>query len=67
MNETFKVSCPCGRHDFVFIRKPLRKVEMKCPECGQMNKYVPDELQSITLEEVGSLEDVLSKEKEDEE
>lgn len=36
MPEVYKVSCECGKHDFVFPQKPWRDTEVKCPECGRL-------------------------------
>lgn len=43
MCETFKISCLCGKHAFVFTCKPWCKTEVKCPECGQVLTYDPDQ------------------------
>jgi ribosomal protein S27E len=41
MSEPFKLSCSCGKHDFVFAAEPWQVTEVKCPECGQVVAYDP--------------------------
>ncbi|MHB8183566.1 MAG: hypothetical protein ACYDDN_07460 [Candidatus Desulforudaceae bacterium] len=37
----FKLSCSCGKHDFIFGEKPHQQVEVKCPECGKVTTFDP--------------------------
>ena len=41
--EPFKLSCSCGEHDFVFAHKPWCITEVKCPECGEITTYDPEQ------------------------
>lgn len=41
MSDVFIMSCPCGKHDFIFGEKPTSEVEVKCPECGEVIVYDP--------------------------
>ncbi len=51
MPDVFILSCPCKWHDFVFNIKPTRKVEVKCPECGEVLVYDPDGQEKINKED----------------
>ena len=42
MNEELKVSCSCGKHDFIFAYEPWCKTEVQCPVCGEITVYEPE-------------------------